>query len=427
MAHERSAFAEVQEIDCGGETNFNSFVEGQLYAWSHNITSLGTVRVLGIGSDSPDSPHLRVDVIYSDEGGPQLFNGLYDWASCTLVYLEDERGNKIAGEVNVDIYPWGDTNYANNEVDASSQFTPYSGLGAVSVDGNKILNGSNVDLNTLAGYSVLTFTDNLIVQSAVSFANSAGTFNVTDNVITGASSLDLEGNVTTSLLRNNISHSGITLNPAGCANVINENTIADSSIVTGGFAASHEINSSTIVNGSVVSLVAGVNTLVQKVLLNDSSINNASSNTGTPLGTITVENSNLANQSVITASAGTYGDGSWDIANLDASAGAITLTPAFTHAGTFSISKVSLIDASITVSGTGATASSIADSSFLPGSSLVHSSAGGSSNLVNVSVVDGILTTAGYDLNGAWLEGANSTLAADLTNAAKSGYINALP
>jgi hypothetical protein len=149
----------VQEIDCGGETNFNSFVEGQLYAWSYTISTLGVARVLGIGSDSPDSPHLRVDVIYSDEGGPQLFNGLFDWSTCELIYLEDAAGNKIGGATNIDNFLWGNTNYRNNLVDASSSFLPT--LQTVDVVGNTIVNGANVDLDTGALFTVLTFNDTL--------------------------------------------------------------------------------------------------------------------------------------------------------------------------------------------------------------------------------------------------------------------------
>lgn len=94
--------------------------------------------------------------------------------------------------------------------------------------------------------------------------------------------------------------------------------------------------------------------------------------------------------------------------------------------GNVDLNRFHALTSTVTVSGIKSAAFSITDSLMINGN-IADSTNNAGSTIVGLVIENGTLTTNGYDVSSCRLQGTNSTLVANVSDAIKDGYTNALP
>lgn len=377
------------------------------------------------------------------------WRGELDWATCELIHLQDDKGNEVWGSGNISRWPWGapSARISNNLVKTTGVVDIAGGPNTlVTFTGNQVLGSSVVSIadqqytitnNVFGGTTTVTITNPFM----------GGPFQVHRNIFNGTSSLlsvsgvdaALSDVFTTRCNDNIVNHSTIRL--GGSRMGVIENYINQSTVSVQGMSDTTDTGVfRNIINYSTVTFNSTFNAIMSPVLFEGNTLNRATFTAGgVKNARWLVSNNWIGELAVITLTA-TQGlfdlvrntiNGSVTVAN----AGSLiiednsldgTVSWTATNGGVSDSLRFSRVshNSTVSVSHTSAVNSTVLDT-ILVGQSTLTMNPGGS--VTNTFISDGSLDTAGFTANSCKLENDTSTLVANVNDAQKVTYPNALP
>lgn len=389
--------------------------------------------------------------------------GTFDFDTCQLTYLHDNKNNRVAGATNISVFPWFPANIfrvSGNVVEASATLNLGGNAYAGQFENNQVLTTTTL---TVSGAPVasteLIINDNIwkrisfnlstaivtrLVISANNFldANSLvvsglgdiGDVFIANNVLSGTSSLEF-GNTGTLTITDNTITSGFVSStpPSGTIHTIQENFITNDANVQ-----LFDSIAETIVSGNIISGIVGLNVASGTSSLTDSLIAPGGELQYTSPGPI------LANI-ITTSEVSIFGRALIEV-DVNAGDGSVlfshsTIMASGTELGVYDFrynrdnNNGSVNTIHFLTQLAGSTSEFNADNgvglvehvTLGPGGVITSNTGNDSPQLTNVYVENGTLDYDGWPADNIRLQGTNSTLVAAVSNAKKDGYAGALP
>lgn len=343
----------------------------------HGLTQ-GTLGTFSVIAQAVEADRLSTNVSVLATGAADPMSGIVNWGDCQLTMLTDNLGNTVAGEANISNFPWFKNGVTNNTVDASSTLSFAGFPGASGQMNNNHLVKSDLTINQGTG-DVFTFNENFLKNAVIQ--------------LIGPGTSKVWG-----YLNNTVIDSIHYLQANNALNMNNNFTVNNASV---DIECDNPVDISlvTMIGGAQLNLLSGgVGTLrVNSVLINNSTVNFS----GTIGSILPFLDSTVADESLVNF------DGTWNAA--------LTLTFRYLSLRTQSTLHASGINTDTTFV-----------HSEIIGNSTVNITGSTNSHAVYVEG-QSTLTLNAFNLVNGRLQDANSTLVANLNNAIKSGYVNALP
>lgn len=369
----------------GMQYRFNGLTQGTLGAYEIVTSALSTTEL-----------DTNVTVITSTN---ESWRGKFDYSTCSLTWLRDNVNNSVAS-ANIATFIWFSAAYTGNTIDATSIFTPTANITAFR--NNTVIGGSSV------------------VVTAV------GALSITDSTFEGSTTLTINGAAPTVTIDNYLQSNlaVVTITSASSTVAFNNSAIINGSNVTIDTTRPFSLIRTTVTNFSILNVDGNINTILSEGTFDSANYTVQAAATGS--GFLRFNEFGVRSNSSITISG--------------------TVEPMLQFRGV----EINA-HAALTISGTWGTDNEVAinDVQLTTGASLVMTGADdfgpfsverilasnssvltytGIGNVTDIFLDSGDLNNAGFNVAVAKVDGgATSTLVANILNASKTGYVNALP
>lgn len=448
-------------IDYSSCSTLVPFIPGQLTKLTGFVQgSLGNFNIITIPNSTTQLSNTVLVFPENAVLNKSGWLGVIDYTTCKLIYLRDNKNNEITNTDNINRFPWFPVN-SNRVTD------------------NYVDNGSTLDIggNSFSGFFKGNHIKNTSYVEISGLAVSRNVLNINSNTLYDSTLIvDVDVNTQLSIQNNQlnkgvISTNSITNNINGA--FINSNTISDFGAINFGNLGNIRIDFNIIQGGRIDSILPPAN-ITHNIMYNLVSKNGVI-NTIDSLANTYVEQNSVECTLDLTVQGGTvtinnnlFGKSS-RLKLLFSSIRVISITKSIFY-GQVEISanggvgnEVNITDIVIMSAGqsnnnfdfrykteaanvsihtiknltqlAGAKSNfnanlgngSVIDVTIGPGGLIVSSIGTNSPQLSKVYVENGTLDYAGFTATNVHLEGASTVLVANVTNAKKSGYVNALP
>lgn len=388
------------------------------------------------------------------------WQGTFDFDTCVLTYVRDNKHNQVAGAVNISVFPWFPANparVANNVVQATATLDLGGNAYLGQFENNHVLTTSTL---TVSGPALLSsdlfINDNIwkrvsfnlstaivvrLVISANNFleANSlvvSGIDNIGDvfianNVVSNNGSIEF-GNVGTASIVDNTIDGGFlqSIPPLGTTHTFQENVVthnaniqllnADDAVVVTGNWIGGLVYTATF--GGTVSITNNVLGPASELQLFSADLNGGSISLASNaiFGTATLTNTAVEVALTLSGSTILYSGNTGAFADFE-------YTTLVGSTGTHEIKQLTQLAGSRLRITTDSGPASLSAITLAQNGRLVCYGAQNGASITNVYVENGELDYAGFNMDNIRLQGTSSALIADIADSKKDGYAGALP